>query len=293
MIVYWCICSTKGPIFSVQFSFTGKWLLSASLDGTACVWDVATKQLAMQFKVHTSVYQIALQNRWLLINIYKAGCLDVDWLDESTFVTCSANRTLHLVSLLSYEAIRTFVLVSPLAVICMIFSSLLQWSYKRSKSSQIQQAQDTSCVLLWRSHRPDMGVRFMDKSWRQCSEQEGPQFHERTVSDEVPCEIRAQWSYAFGGRHKMVSRSTWGDRNPVGHVRSFLTICYCCDFWWQLQHSGALLIKLHVYGMQREEPACASSQKTPNHCFLSHSAQKVNLSPLGARMGICIFTMPP
>ncbi|KAF8591928.1 WD40 repeat-like protein [Ramaria rubella] len=80
----------KGPIFSVQFSKSGKWLLSASLDGTACVWDVATRRLQMQFKVHTS-------------------CLDVDWLDECTFATCSANRAIHLVSLSSKQAIRTFV----------------------------------------------------------------------------------------------------------------------------------------------------------------------------------------
>ncbi|KAF8528107.1 WD40 repeat-like protein [Hysterangium stoloniferum] len=80
----------SGPIFSVQFSKSGKWLLSASLDGTAIVWDVATKGLQMEFKVHTS-------------------CLDVDWLDESAFVTCSADYAIHLVSLSSKEAVRTFV----------------------------------------------------------------------------------------------------------------------------------------------------------------------------------------
>jgi transducin (beta)-like 1 len=45
------------------------------------------------------------------ISLQIAGCLDVDWLDESTFATCSANRAIHLVSLSSKQAIRTFVSV--------------------------------------------------------------------------------------------------------------------------------------------------------------------------------------
>jgi WD40 repeat protein len=43
----------KGPIFAVRFSRDGRWLLTASLDATACVWDMQTKKLHTQYRVHT------------------------------------------------------------------------------------------------------------------------------------------------------------------------------------------------------------------------------------------------
>lgn len=49
--------SEKGPIFSARFSSSGKWLLSCSLDGTACVWDVKGKKLQMQFRCHEGMHQ--------------------------------------------------------------------------------------------------------------------------------------------------------------------------------------------------------------------------------------------
>lgn len=45
----------KGPIFATRFSQSGQWLLSASLDGTACVWDVKEKKLYMQFRCHAGL----------------------------------------------------------------------------------------------------------------------------------------------------------------------------------------------------------------------------------------------
>ena len=43
----------KGPIFAVKFSECGRWIVSASLDGTACVWDVKGKSLYNQYRCHT------------------------------------------------------------------------------------------------------------------------------------------------------------------------------------------------------------------------------------------------
>ena len=42
----------KGPIFATRFSKSGRWLLTASLDGTACLWDVGEKRLHMQYWCH-------------------------------------------------------------------------------------------------------------------------------------------------------------------------------------------------------------------------------------------------
>ena len=50
----------KGPIFAAKFSKSGRWLLTASLDGSACVWDVQAKKLEQQFKAHDGP-------QWLLL----------------------------------------------------------------------------------------------------------------------------------------------------------------------------------------------------------------------------------
>ncbi|KZT41403.1 WD40 repeat-like protein [Sistotremastrum suecicum HHB10207 ss-3] len=82
--------ANRGPLFALKFSRTGKLLLSASLDGTACVWDVESKSIYKKFQVH------------------KGCCLDVDWLDDDTFASCSADKLIHLISLDSTEPFKTY-----------------------------------------------------------------------------------------------------------------------------------------------------------------------------------------
>ncbi|KAI0275308.1 WD40-repeat-containing domain protein [Gloeopeniophorella convolvens] len=76
----------KGPIFATRFSKDGKWLASASLDNTVCLWDVQRKEMHMQYK-------------------HKGICLDVDWLDDEFFASCSADKTIHLLSIHQSEPI--------------------------------------------------------------------------------------------------------------------------------------------------------------------------------------------
>lgn len=69
----------KGPIFATRFSRDGKWLATASLDNTVCLWDVEKKQRRMQYK-------------------HRGICLDLDWLDEELFASCSADKVIHVLS---------------------------------------------------------------------------------------------------------------------------------------------------------------------------------------------------
>ncbi|KAH8990194.1 WD40 repeat-like protein [Lactarius hatsudake] len=69
----------KGPIFATRFSKDGKWLATASLDNTVCLWDVENKQRRMQYK-------------------HRGICLDLDWLDEELFASCSADKVIHVLS---------------------------------------------------------------------------------------------------------------------------------------------------------------------------------------------------
>lgn len=45
-------CIEKGPIFSARFSKNDAWLLTGSLDGTTCLWDVKEKRLHRQYRCH-------------------------------------------------------------------------------------------------------------------------------------------------------------------------------------------------------------------------------------------------
>jgi WD40 repeat protein len=50
----------KGPIFAARFSKDSKWLATASLDGTACLWDVNAKELSIQYRAHTGELRVQM-----------------------------------------------------------------------------------------------------------------------------------------------------------------------------------------------------------------------------------------
>ncbi|KIM88979.1 hypothetical protein PILCRDRAFT_813977 [Piloderma croceum F 1598] len=79
----------EGPIFAAKFSKSGEWLVTASLDGTACVWHVKNKRLHKQYRSHTDC------------------CLDIDWLDDNTFASCGADSIIHIMKVDESKPIRT------------------------------------------------------------------------------------------------------------------------------------------------------------------------------------------
>jgi len=80
----------KGPIFAAQFSPSGQWIATASLDCTSCVWDVKQKRIHRQYRNHGD-----------------ACCLDVEWLDDSTFASCGADKVVHILSLTATGPLHT------------------------------------------------------------------------------------------------------------------------------------------------------------------------------------------
>jgi hypothetical protein len=72
----------KGPIFSLKWNKRGNFLLSGSYDKTTIVWDVSTPNgfIKQQFTDH------------------QAPALDVDWKDDTTFASCSTDKTVHICS---------------------------------------------------------------------------------------------------------------------------------------------------------------------------------------------------
>ena len=80
----------QGPIFSLKWNKRGDALLSGSVDRTAIVWDAASCTVRQSFEFHT------------------AATLDVDWRDDSTFATCSSDKTIHVCRLGLNRPLRTF-----------------------------------------------------------------------------------------------------------------------------------------------------------------------------------------
>ncbi|KAJ7235085.1 WD40 repeat-like protein [Mycena haematopus] len=80
----------QGPILAVRFSKDGRWLVTASLDGTACLWDVNAKELKTQYRAHSGC------------------CLDVEWVSNTLFATCSADHFIHVMDIARADPVKTF-----------------------------------------------------------------------------------------------------------------------------------------------------------------------------------------
>ncbi|KZT74970.1 WD40 repeat-like protein [Daedalea quercina L-15889] len=89
--LYFSHTQHEGPIFATRFSKSGRWLLTASLDGTVCVWDIHEKKLHKQFQCH------------------KDCCLDVDWLTEDIFASCGADGKIQIMSLAHARPPKTLI----------------------------------------------------------------------------------------------------------------------------------------------------------------------------------------
>ncbi|KAF8640399.1 hypothetical protein AX17_000068 [Amanita inopinata Kibby_2008] len=87
--LYFSHSQHNGPIFATRFSKSGHWLLTASLDGTTCLWNVSEKRLHRQYRCHTDC------------------CLDVDWLDDRTFASCGADNMINIMQVDEPDSIKT------------------------------------------------------------------------------------------------------------------------------------------------------------------------------------------
>ncbi|KAI5898063.1 WD40 repeat-like protein [Schizophyllum commune H4-8] len=79
----------KGAIFVVRYSPNGKYILTASLDGTAGLWNPANKSLVRQYQAHTDC------------------CLDVCWITDELFASCGADARANILSVNQREPLKT------------------------------------------------------------------------------------------------------------------------------------------------------------------------------------------
>lgn len=82
----------RGPIFSLKWNKRGNFLLSGSYDKTTIVWDVSGKVgfVRQQFDDHL------------------APALDVDWKDDTTFASCSTDKSVHICRVGTQRPLQTY-----------------------------------------------------------------------------------------------------------------------------------------------------------------------------------------
>ncbi|KAG0178818.1 Transducin (beta)-like 1, Y-linked [Apophysomyces sp. BC1034] len=81
----------RGPIFSLKWNMKGDLVLSGSADTTTVVWNPETGEMKQQFELHS------------------LAILDVDWMDNTTFASCSSDRTIYVCRVGSPKPLKKWV----------------------------------------------------------------------------------------------------------------------------------------------------------------------------------------
>ncbi|VDN00729.1 unnamed protein product [Thelazia callipaeda] len=80
----------KGPIFALKWNQRGDKILSAGVDKTTIVWDPLKGIQVQVFQFHSS------------------SALDVDWMSDDTFASCSTDMCIHVCKLGCEKPLKTF-----------------------------------------------------------------------------------------------------------------------------------------------------------------------------------------
>ncbi|KAI6241835.1 F-box-like/WD repeat-containing protein TBL1XR1 [Aphelenchoides fujianensis] len=79
----------SGPIFALKWSPSGTRILSAGVDNSTAVWDPKTME-KMKFAFH------------------RSPALDVDWIDDDVFASCSVDCSIHVCRIGVNQPIKTY-----------------------------------------------------------------------------------------------------------------------------------------------------------------------------------------
>ncbi|KAJ7837379.1 WD40 repeat-like protein, partial [Mycena olivaceomarginata] len=191
----------KGPIFAVRFSKDGKWLLTASLDNTVCLWDVNAKELNAQYRTHTDC------------------CLDIDWLSDILFGTCSADHLIRIMQVGKAEPLKTF---SCVAKFCSIPHGSFQLALQSKHSGhthEVNQIKSNPSATRLASCSDDMTARI----WR---------LDDISAAGEVISGV-GEPHVVLSGHSNSVSTIGWCPNTPAGTNEIVATAAFdaTCRLW--------------------------------------------------------------
>lgn len=83
----------QGPIFSLKWNRRGNFLLSGSYDKTIIVWNLTCAPGVDGYGVGDGTNNGYIEHQF---KDHEAPALDVDWKDDTTFASCSTDRTVHI-----------------------------------------------------------------------------------------------------------------------------------------------------------------------------------------------------
>ncbi|KAI8889622.1 WD40 repeat-like protein [Backusella circina FSU 941] len=81
----------RGPIFSLKWNKKGNYVLSGSADTTTIVWNPESGEMVQQYEAHSQ------------------AILDVDWMDDATFASCSSDKTIYVCAIGSKQPIKRWI----------------------------------------------------------------------------------------------------------------------------------------------------------------------------------------
>ncbi|OZJ03561.1 hypothetical protein BZG36_03100 [Bifiguratus adelaidae] len=86
----WVMSQHRGPVFSVKWNPAGTSIVSGSADNTTIVWDAETGNVQQQFEFHS------------------LAILDVDWMDDRTFASCSSDKMVQVCQFGQNNPVKTW-----------------------------------------------------------------------------------------------------------------------------------------------------------------------------------------
>ena len=95
----------RGPIFSLKWNSDSSFLLSGSYDKSAIVWDEKNGEIKQEFNFHNGIYGTFIVDE---THSRIAPTLDVDWKDNTTFASCSTDKSIQICSIGEAKPIKSF-----------------------------------------------------------------------------------------------------------------------------------------------------------------------------------------
>ncbi|KAK4726194.1 hypothetical protein R3W88_031111 [Solanum pinnatisectum] len=98
----------KGPIISLKWNKKGDYLLSGSIDTTAVVWNVKSRESKQQFDCHSGILFCFAYVLTVVIQPHVCPLLDVAWRNNDSFATSSADNMIYVCKVGENKPVKTF-----------------------------------------------------------------------------------------------------------------------------------------------------------------------------------------